>query len=147
MEDNNRAFLFNDYNTLNEGTTMKKSYLGGTLEFDVELNEVECACAAGVFLTALDGDKCRLGTYDLDEEPQCATIDLMEANRYGFNAASHPCVGGQCDLVSQCAVKASDQGENAYGPSDSFTINTQKKYSVKTRFWADSDFTGTPNNL
>jgi hypothetical protein len=69
MEDNNRAFLFNDYNTLNEGTTMKKSYLGGTLEFDVELNEVECACAAGVFLTALDGDKCRLGTYDLDEEP------------------------------------------------------------------------------
>ena len=88
-------------------------------------------------MTALDGDSCRMGHYNIDEEPQCATIDLMEANRHGFNAASHPCVGGQCDLISQCSVKASDNGEDAYGPGENFTIDTQKKYSVKTRFWAD----------
>ena len=56
------------------------NYLGGTLKFDVNVSDVGCNCAAGVFLVALDGEKCNTGEYESDSPPECNTIDIMKAN-------------------------------------------------------------------
>jgi hypothetical protein len=34
--------------------------------------------------------------------PSCASIDVMQANPYGFNVSAHPCANGNCDYQSQC---------------------------------------------
>lgn len=63
----------------NDGA-FKPNYLGGSLKFDVNVSDVGCNCAAGVFLVALDGQKCNMGEYDSDSPPECPTIDIMKAN-------------------------------------------------------------------
>ena len=71
--------------TLNSGdNTFKPNYLGGTLRYVVNLSDVGCNCAAGVFLVARDGDKCTMGEYESDSPPDCPTIDIMKANKIGF---------------------------------------------------------------
>ena len=47
----NRAFVLSEADS---GETFKHKYLGGTLAFDVNVSDVGCNCAAGVFLVALD---------------------------------------------------------------------------------------------
>jgi len=64
----------------NDDGAFKPNYLGGSLKFDVNVSDVGCNCAAGVFLVALDGQKCNMGEYDSDSPPECPTIDIMKAN-------------------------------------------------------------------
>jgi len=64
----------------NHGNEFKPNYLGGNLKFDVNVSDVGCNCAAGVFLVALDGEKCNTGEYESDSPPECNTIDIMKAN-------------------------------------------------------------------
>ena len=77
----------------------KANYLGGTLRYDVNVSDVGCNCAAGVFLVALDGDKCTMGEYEKDSPPDCPTINVMKANKEGFKTQSH-CHGNFCNSES-----------------------------------------------
>jgi hypothetical protein len=79
--------------------------------------------------------------------PQCQTIDLMEANREGFNVASHPCAFGTCDDVSQTKASASDVDAFAYGAGSAFTIDTTQSYNVKTQFFSDLDVDNYKSDL
>jgi len=74
----------------------KPNYLGGTLKYDVNVSDVGCNCAAGVFLVALDDDKCTMGEYASPSRPDCPTIDIMKANNAGFKTKSH-CHGNICN--------------------------------------------------
>ena len=56
------------------------NYLGGTLEFDVNVSNVDCNCAAGVFLVTLDDNDCNQGEYESSSRPQCPQISVMKAN-------------------------------------------------------------------
>ena len=76
------------------------NFLGGTMEFDVDLSGVECASASGVYLVEADGEQCSFNSKEADATPQCSRIELMEANKFGFNAATYPCLFGQCDPSS-----------------------------------------------
>ena len=68
------------------------------MKFDVNVSDVGCNCAAGVFLVNLDDDQCKWGNYDeLDTRPQCPTVDVMVANKSGFNTEAHVCENGACD--------------------------------------------------
>ena len=55
------------------------NYLNSTLKFDVNVSDVGCNCAAGVFLVNLNDDSCNQG-----ESPQCSIVDVMKANDSGF---------------------------------------------------------------
>jgi len=92
------------------------------LSFDVNVSDVGCNCAAGVFLVALDGDKCTEGEYDESTgQPECPTIDVMKANKLGFQTAASP-FEGYC--------KSHDFGPGEYGLGEAYTINTLEPYSV-----------------
>jgi hypothetical protein len=97
----NRAFVLTEAN-YSANKAFKPKYLGGTLKFDVDVSDLGCNCAAGVFLVALDGDKCNWGSYEAPDQPQCATVDVMKANTKGFATASLNCENGSCDVANQC---------------------------------------------
>ena len=54
------------------------------MRYVVNVSDVGCNCAAGVFLVALDGDKCTMGEYESSSPPDCPTIDIMKANKVGY---------------------------------------------------------------
>jgi len=109
------------------------NFLGGTMEFDVDLSEVDCASASGVYLVEGDGDKCSYAPKEGDSTPQCSRIEIMEANKLGFKVASFPCLFEQCEPNSQSEQwPARDQ----YGPGEEFAINTDKPFKVTTKFYA-----------
>ena len=56
---NNRAWVLKEENS--RKSPVKPDYLGGTLRYVVDVSDVGCNCAAGVFLVAIDGDKCKMG--------------------------------------------------------------------------------------
>lgn len=76
------------------------NFLGGTMEFDVDLSAVECASASAVYLVEADDNKCNWNAKEAGEDPQCSRVEIMEANKLGFTAASYPCFFGSCDPVS-----------------------------------------------
>ena len=55
----NRAWLYNteiDDATTFEMSLLQPNFLDGELSFDVDVSNLNCNCAAGVFLVALDGE-------------------------------------------------------------------------------------------
>jgi len=81
-----------------------------------------------------------MGNYN----PMCQTIDIMQANPYGFNTAAHPCSNGTCDAVSQCQYNMAVEGkalygENAYGPGGSM-VDTDYSFNVKTEFLSTNSY-------
>jgi hypothetical protein len=52
-----------------DDNTFEPNYLGGVLKFDVNVSDVGCNCAAGVFLVALDDEKCKMGEYENSSPP------------------------------------------------------------------------------
>ena len=91
MGKNNRAWIL-DQNYDNEVYWAHyEDYLGGALEFTVNVNNADCYRALGVYIVEVNDGDCSWKSKPSDQIPQCASIDIMEANRYGFNAASHPC--------------------------------------------------------
>ena len=76
--------------------------------------------------------------------PSCPSIDVMQANPYGFNVAAHPCKNGSCDAQSQCHYDMIMEGEatygkGAYGPNGSI-INTNNPFDVKTEFVSNPSY-------
>jgi hypothetical protein len=81
----NRAFVLTEIDAkYSASKAFKPNYLGGTLKFDVDVSDLGCNCATGVFLVALDEEKCNWGKYDANNKPQCPTVDVMVANTKGF---------------------------------------------------------------
>ena len=65
----------------------------------------------------------------------------MQANKYGFEMAAHPCEGGQCDAKSKCMYSMNTDGikkygKGAYGIGGSM-IDTTKPFDVETQFISD----------
>ena len=141
MYENNRAWVLDHAYDDSVFWAYKHKYQGGSVTFDVDMSEVGCGCAAGVYLAKLDDDECTWGAYEPGTRPQCASVDVMEANKYGFNTASYPCEFGVCEEVSQCQRRAQEVDRFAYGPGLDYTIDTTKSFTVKTQFFTNEDET------
>ena len=146
VANNNNIFIKqNPFDDTNDTSYAMKPYIrGGAVSFDVDLSSVDCGCVAGVYaVTANPQIGCGEGDMN-GYNPMCPTIDIMQANPYGFNTAAHPCANGTCDAVSQCqynmAVEGKAQyGENAYGPGGSM-VNTDYPFNVKTEFLSHNSY-------
>jgi len=144
---NNKAFVL-DY-PMDDSTwwSYKHKYAGGSVAFDVDVSDVGCACAAGVYLAKVDDVQCGWDAYDQGVTPQCGTVDLMEANIWGFNTQSLPCEFGECEAQSQCRRKASDDDHMAYGPGSDYIIDSTKSFRVKSEFWTNKDDEGETTDV
>lgn len=121
----------------------KPDLIGGSIEYTVDLSSVGCGCAAGVYFVKLDAYGCGEDAMTGDS-PTCPSLDVMNANKYGFNTAAHPCNGGICDAQSQCEYSmrvegAAMYGENAYGPNGTM-IDTNSPFTVKTEFLSTANY-------
>jgi len=114
--------------------TLQPNFLGGSLRFEVDVNELGCNCAAGVFLVALDGEECKKGVYEGTAQPQCSSINVMKANTLGFSTASRDCKDGYCNVDNDNMCKTVFSGSMEYGPGTEYTINTEEPYKVSTHF-------------
>ena len=87
-----------------------KPYIrGGAIEYTVDLGSHGCGCVAGVYAIAVNSQCNGETEQDMSSAemesgmmPSCASIDVMQANPYGFNVSAHPCANGNCDYQSQC---------------------------------------------
>jgi len=137
--------LIKDYDWDGQQFAFKPYLRGGAMQYTVDLSTVPCGCVAGVYAVKLDDFGCSeesLAT--ADRNPSCPSIDIMQANPYGFNVAAHPCANGTCDARSQCEYNMREQGketygEAAYGPGGSL-IDTDLPFQVKTEFVSDRDY-------
>ena len=127
----NRAFVLNEANDGSIDKAFKHNYLGGSLKFDVDVSDVGCNCAAGVFLVALDDKDCNWGDHDSSSPPQCPRVDVMVANTAGFKTESRPCENGSCDAANFCKSDKLDDGVS-YGAGSGYFINTLEPYTVET---------------
>ena len=48
---------------------LQPNFLNGRLEFDVDVSDLNCNCAAGVFLVAMEGESCKQAVYDSTSRP------------------------------------------------------------------------------
>lgn len=141
---NNNSILIKDMEWDGQEFAFKPYLKGGALEYTVDLSTVECGCVAGVYAVKLDNEGCG-EDFVTNDDPVCPSIDIMQANPYGFNTAVHPCSNGNCDAQSQCEYNMREQGkeqygEGAYGPGGSL-VNTDRAFTVKTEFIADTGYT------
>lgn len=137
MGQNNRAWI-NDY-AYDESVwwAYRHNYLAGSMSYDVDLHEVDCACRSGVYLVDYDYESCNWDAKAIGEDPQCARFEVMEANKFFFSTSAYPCNDGVCeDSTQSTAVANGDDGK--YGPGTFYTINTDEPFNVNVRFWADN---------
>ena len=121
---------------------------GGAIQYTVDLSNHGCGCVAGVYAVAMkpgcNGENEQPTDVSDGSMPSCPSIDVMQANPYGFNVAAHPCKNGSCDAQSQCHYDMIVEGEamygkGAYGPNGS-KINTNNPFDVKTEFVSDPSY-------
>jgi len=128
MDQDNRAFV-KDYPYDNDTYwAYQHDLIGGSVKFTVDVSNIPCGCAAGIFAVGLDNAGCSWNAKANDEIPACATVDIMTANTLGFNVQSLPCVNGICDTVSQCKRNAKAVDTLGYGPGATYKIDTTKPY-------------------
>lgn len=134
MGENNRAFVLDTQQDDSTYWAYYHQYIGGSVQFDVDVSAVMCDSVAGVYLAALDDDQCSWDVKAAGVKPNCQSIDLMEANIYGFAQAAHP--DADCD---HCKHRewGSSQGTMNYGPSRRAIINSMEPYNVKIQFYTD----------
>jgi hypothetical protein len=141
MGHNNRAFVVDEmWEDNTEWAFLHDTYLGGTLSFDVDLSDVPCQCAAGVFLAHVNDEECSWHAHPADAPPQCDTIAIMEANTFGFLTNHRECSSGTCNeaYVCQSGVSAFDES-GTYGPGSygDYDIDTEMPFNVETQFFVD----------
>ena len=151
MGEENRAFVTDEAFDDEVYWAYGHDLLGGSFSYTVDVSNVGCACAAGAFFVDLNDDECSWNAKDEGVTPQCASIEVMEANMYGFNVASNPCEFGSCDIVSQCRASITTDsdvgGSEVYGYGSGYSIDTSMPYKVSTKFWANQDIAGTAIDL
>ena len=142
IDDNNNVFLQSepidgaDY-------SFKPDLRGGMIEYDIDMSWNDCGCVSSLYLVANDNEWCSQDA-QIDDDVHCPSIDVMQANNYGFNVGANSCSNGICDAISQCMYDmrvegAAEYGEGAYGPAGSL-INTYSLFHVKTEFLATEDY-------
>lgn len=126
MNENNRGWITDFPNDDDIWYGYPHDWQGGSLEYTVDVSGVGCGCAAGVFAVELDNALCSWSAKPSGSTPQCAYVNLMQANNLGFRVESNPCIGGNCDAASTCTNcdKTVDPTGNSYGLSANNTINT-----------------------
>lgn len=97
LGENNRSWI----HQMNSATSEQPSpylhdYVAGTLAVTVDLSEVECSCATGLYMVDTSMPGCDSDSIDGAEAPQCSRIELMEANKYGFTTALSVCDASGC---------------------------------------------------
>jgi len=138
----NNSLWVRQWESLDESSIWKPmNSLGGSFSFDVDVSSQESGCVAGVYLVDTDDMSC--AEVDQYGVPQCKSIDLMQANLYGFETKANPCTNGTCDAVSQCIVGMQEQGwkeygYDAYGPGG-FLIDTNAKFNVRTQLLSEDN--------
>ena len=141
---NNNNILIKDDPYDGENFAFKPWIRGGSIEYTVDLSSQDCGCVAGVYAVAVNPD-LGCGTEDpTGSKPHCPSIDIMQANPYGFNTAAHPCANGTCDALSQCQYNMAVEGkafygDDAYGPNGTM-INTNNPFTVKTEFLSHNSY-------
>jgi hypothetical protein len=138
---NNSLFLRKTA-SLDESSVFKPRIRGGSIEYDVQVAGLDCGCVAGAYLVDTDNGSC--GEVSQDGTPMCKSIDMMQANKYGFETKAHPCENGTCDAISQCIVGMQKQGAakygvEAYGPNGT-RIDTNSDFHVKHEFVSTKDY-------
>ncbi len=134
---NNNLFIQNSPED-GSNNAYKPGIRGGSIEYDVDLSSMDCGCVSGMYLVQFDNG-C---TQDpLDGQPNCKTIDVMQANPYGFNVAANP---NPEDFESQCQYNMATEGkarygDEAYGPGGQL-IDTNEPFHVHTEFMATSNY-------
>lgn len=134
------------------------SLLGGSVEYDVDLTESNCGCVAAFYLTTSPGRDASGnfwntdGYYYCDDHAvtgnYCPGFDLMEADQWVFVTNPHSCdPPTEEGFYTKCSFDGDDMlntvdmlDYSAYGPGDSFTINTLKEYHVKHTFGYAGNF-------
>jgi len=87
---------------------------GGAVQWDVDLSKLGCGCVTGVY--AVKASSYCTNEADITASiPMCKSIDLMQANPYGFHTQLNPCANGTCDAISQCQYDMAHQGVARYG--------------------------------
>ena len=99
----NKSWVWLNENSTDYRNSYQHAYLGGSLSFDVNVSQTECACAAHVKLRKLANEgEC---AWFKDDSGQCSQVDIMKANRDGFSASAKHCESGSCG--QQDSVSAS----------------------------------------
>ena len=76
---NNRAWVLDYPSDETTYWSYWHDYLGGTIKFDVNLASASCQQAAGMYLVQADDENCSWKAKS-GGDPQCARVELMEAN-------------------------------------------------------------------
>lgn len=140
---NNRAWVLDYPNDETTYWSYWHDYLGGTIKFDVNLASAGCQQAAGMYLVQADDENCSWKAKS-GGDPQCARVELMEANTLGFKTASFPCESGSCSDFSDSTAYA-DFG--AYGPGPEYEIDSTRTFTVQSRFIAMEAADGNVGDL
>ena len=151
-----RVYLSNSP-SLDPNNFYKPALLGGIVEYDVDMSQIECGCIAAFYLvrTPAKGwggslDKTD-GFYYCDANQvggeYCPEFDIMEANKYAYQTTTHSCNapndghydycnrGGTC--VTNTVEQWNHQGIMNYGPGGQYKINTTQEFHVKLEFKVD----------
>jgi hypothetical protein len=83
---------------------------GARVEYNVDVSKVDSGCVAGVYLVETNDGYCSNKTREPGQTAQCSSIDVMQANKFGFESKAHPCTNGTCDSVSRCSASMHEQG-------------------------------------
>ena len=120
-----RLYLSNSY-SLDPENYFKPNFLGATVEYEVDLSQLECNCVAAFYLVSMPGKKAD-GSDDPSEDMKyycdanqvggvyCPEFDIMEANTYSYRSTPHPCSAPdanghytQCDRGGTGAIDVQD---------------------------------------
>ena len=126
---NNRAFVLSvddDSSVLN---TLRQDLYGGKLSWTMDVSNVQCRCAAGLFLAELQDGLCDFNPIAIGTEPSCKSVDLIQANINGFTTR----FGDLCTWNSELC------GSTAYGEGSSYQIDSTRPYDVSIAFYRSFD--------
>ncbi len=112
IESNKAVFMMKE-NKADDASIYKPSILGGSVSFEADVSKIDRGCVAGLYLVKT-GPEC--GQDERTGNPTCPSIDVMQANKWGFNMAAHPCANGNCDSASMCSYNMMNNGAKKYGP-------------------------------
>jgi len=93
---NNNSFSIKNWEGDGTNAFFMPYLRGGAMEYTVDLSSVDRGCVAGVYAVAVN-DRCNPDDPLANGDPTCSSIDIMQANPYGFNTAAHPCTSGNCN--------------------------------------------------
>jgi len=138
---NNRAFITDYANDSSSYWAYYHYFLGGTMEFDVDVSKVGCTQVQGIYMVAIDDQNCSWD--EKSSAPSCASIEVMEANTVGFRAAQRPCeASGNCNNSQQQSPSGTQ-----YGPGSSYVIDSTKPFKLSVKFYAQMDSDGNLGEL